>query len=95
MMKSKESMQARTLPPRQRRPVLPEGSVVVKAGSHRARHRLNQLAGHKLLEVYEWVRTGRPGAQHYTVIPVELLPQALKIPMVTRGKPKGELSRCW
>lgn len=88
------SMMARTLPRRQRRPVLPEGSVVVKTGSHRARYRLNDLAGHKLMEVIEPVPT-RKFYQHYTVIPVELLPQALKIPMVTRGRPKGELSRCW
>ena len=93
-LESKESMMAHTLPQRLRRPVLPEGSVVVKTGSHRARHRLNQLAGHKLLEVIESVPT-KKFFQHYTVLPVELLPQALKIPMVTRGKPKGELARCW
>lgn len=93
-LESKESMMARTLPPRRRRPVLPEGSVVVKTGSHRARERLNRLAGHKLLEVIESVPT-RKFYEHYTVLPIELLPQALKIPMVTRGKPKGELSRCW
>lgn len=75
------------------RPVLPEGSVVVKAGSHRARERLTNLAGHKLRSVNELVG-GKRWIQQYVVIPVELLPQALEIPMVTRGKPKGELSRC-
>jgi len=82
------------------RPEVPEGSVLVKAGSHRARYRLVDLAGHKLRSVNEWVGSRNGGRnrklfQQYVVIPVELLPQALQIPMVTRGKPKGELSRCW
>jgi hypothetical protein len=76
------------------RPLVPEGSVLVKAGSHRARWRLVDLAGHKLRSVFE-IRPLTKSWPQYVVLPVELLPQALEIPMVTRGKPKGELFRCW
>ena len=76
------------------RPLVPEGSVLVKAGSHRARYRLVDLAGHKLRSVFE-IRAHAKSWPQYVVLPVELLSQALEIPMITRGKPKGELYRCW
>lgn len=67
--------------------------VIVRAGSHRARHKLDRLCPGSP-DYYVW-RNG--GATHYQVIPADQLSAALSITGVTAGRLKaGErLCPCW
>lgn len=66
-------------------------SVIVRVGSHRARHKLYALLGVSELQWYYNFEDGN----NFAAIPTDCLAEARTITGVTLARPKGKLFKCW